>query len=162
MRIAMWSGPRNISTTMMYAFAARGDTAVMDEPFYAAYLARTGLDHPMREEIIAAGDTDPARVAATLTARPPAGKAILYQKHMCQHMVPGMPTDWMAETINELGKPLVAVESGTQFVLTSIIASLTSPASEIPWVPVTVSPSFLIVSDHSSPVNALTIAFVIG
>ncbi|HAW46218.1 MAG TPA: sulfotransferase family protein, partial [Roseovarius sp.] len=49
MHIAMWSGPRNLSTAMMYAFAARGDCAVVDEPFYAAYLAKTGLDHPMRD-----------------------------------------------------------------------------------------------------------------
>ena len=48
-RIAMWSGPRNLSTALMYAFAARGDCAVWDEPFYAAYLAATGIDHPMRE-----------------------------------------------------------------------------------------------------------------
>ena len=100
MRIAMWSGPRNISTTMMYAFAARGDTAVMDEPFYAAYLARTGIDHPMRDAVIAAGETDPSRVAADMKAPVPAGKALTYQKHMCQHMVPGIATDWMAETVN--------------------------------------------------------------
>ena len=66
MRIAMWSGPRNLSTAMMYAFAARGDCAVMDEPFYAAYLARTGLLHPMRDAILAAQPTDPARVVAQL------------------------------------------------------------------------------------------------
>ena len=53
-RIAMWSGPRNLSTAMMYAFSARGDCAVWDEPFYAAYLEATGIDHPMAAEIIAA------------------------------------------------------------------------------------------------------------
>ena len=63
MNIAMWSGPRNLSTAMMYAFAARGDCAVWDEPFYAAYLSATGIDHPMRDEIIAAHEADPARVA---------------------------------------------------------------------------------------------------
>ena len=64
-KLAMWSGPRNLSTAMMYSFAARGDCAVWDEPFYAAYLAATGADHPMREAILAAAETDPARVAAT-------------------------------------------------------------------------------------------------
>jgi hypothetical protein len=64
-RIAMWSGPRNLSTAMMYSFAARGDCAVWDEPFYAAYLKATGIDHPMTAEVIAAGEPDPARVAAT-------------------------------------------------------------------------------------------------
>lgn len=94
MRIAMWSGPRNLSTAMMYAFGARGDFAVRDEPFYAAYLARTGLDHPMRSQILAAGDTDPDRVAALCAAPPPPGKAHCYQKHMTQHMIAGFDRGW--------------------------------------------------------------------
>ena len=93
MRIAMWSGPRNLSTAMMYAFAARGDCAVMDEPFYAAYLARTGLLHPMRDAILAAQPTDPARVVAQLLGPVPAQKTHFYQKHMAQHMIPGIPRD---------------------------------------------------------------------
>jgi hypothetical protein len=67
-KLAMWSGPRNLSTAMMYSFAARGDCAAWDEPFYAAYLAATGADHPMREAILAAGETDPARALARLCA----------------------------------------------------------------------------------------------
>ncbi len=66
MRIAMWSGPRNLSTAVMYSFGARADCAVVDEPFYAAYLSRTGLRHPMREEIITSQPTDPAVVAQSL------------------------------------------------------------------------------------------------
>jgi len=100
MRIAMWSGPRNLSTAMMYAFAARGDCAVWDEPFYAAYLAMTGLAHPMREQIVAAGETDPARIAGRLTGSVPERRAHFYQKHMCQHMIPGIPRDWMSEVTN--------------------------------------------------------------
>ena len=57
----MWSGPRNLSTAMMYSFAARGDCAVWDEPFYAAYLAPPALDHPMTAEIIAAGRDGPGQ-----------------------------------------------------------------------------------------------------
>jgi hypothetical protein len=98
--IAMWSGPRNLSTAMMYSFAARGDCAVWDEPFYAAYLALTGLDHPMRAEIIAAGEVDPARVARACVAPPVEEKALFYQKHMTHHMVPGVPRDWMAGCTN--------------------------------------------------------------
>ncbi|TCO73446.1 HAD family hydrolase [Rhodovulum euryhalinum] len=100
MRIAMWSGPRNLSTAMMYAFAARGDCAVWDEPFYAAYLVRTGLTHPMRDQIVAAGATDPALVATRLTGPVPGDKPHFYQKHMCQHMVAGVPRDWMADVTN--------------------------------------------------------------
>jgi hypothetical protein len=94
MKIAMWSGPRNLSTAMMYAFAARGDCAVWDEPFYAAWLAETGSAHPMAAEIVAAHDSDPSRVAARCVAPPPEGKAHLYMKHMPHHMLPSFPLDW--------------------------------------------------------------------
>jgi hypothetical protein len=100
MRIAMWSGPRNLSTAMMYAFAARRDCAVVDEPFYAAYLARTGLDHPMRAEIMASQPVDPGRVVEGLTGPVPAQKPHFYQKHMAQHMIPGIPRDWVAGMVN--------------------------------------------------------------
>ncbi len=72
-RVAMWSGPRNISTAMMRAWENRPDTVVVDEPFYAAYLAATGLDHPVREEVLAAQPTDPESVVAGLSEPLPAG-----------------------------------------------------------------------------------------
>lgn len=68
MRIVAWSGPRNLSTAMMYAFGNRPDCEAMDEPFYAAYLAATGLDHPMREAVLASQPTDPAEVARACAA----------------------------------------------------------------------------------------------
>lgn len=91
----MWSGPRNLSTAMMYSFGARRDFAVVDEPFYAAYLTRTGLNHPMRDAIIASQSTDPDAVAALLTGPIPEGRSHFYQKHMTQHMIAGIPRDWM-------------------------------------------------------------------
>ena len=94
MRILAWSGPRNLSTAMMYAFGNRPDCAVSDEPFYAAYLAATGLDHPMRAEILAAQPSDPAAVARDCAGPPPGGRAHWYQKHMCQHMLDATPLDW--------------------------------------------------------------------
>lgn len=100
MRIAMWSGPRNISTALMYAFAARSDCAVWDEPFYAAYLATTGIDHPLRDQVIAAGQTDPAAVATACAGLPPGGKSLWYQKHMTMHMVEGFPLDFMHSCVN--------------------------------------------------------------
>lgn len=100
MRIAMWSGPRNLSTAMMYAFGNRADFAVVDEPFYAAYLARTGLNHPMRDEILASQSQDPKSVADSLLGPIPRGKPHFYQKHMTQHMLPGIPRDWMAGVHN--------------------------------------------------------------
>jgi len=95
MRIAMWSGPRNLSTAMMYSFGSRSDFAVVDEPFYAAYLAQTGLDHPMREAILASQSTDPAQVVDQLLGPIPGGQQHFYQKHMSQHMIPVMPRDWV-------------------------------------------------------------------
>jgi hypothetical protein len=100
MHIAMWSGPRNLSTAMMYAFAARPDFAVMDEPFYAAYLAQTGLDHPMRAEILASQPTEANAVIEQISGSIPGQEPHLYQKHMTQHMLPGIPRDWMAGVSN--------------------------------------------------------------
>lgn len=85
-RIAMWSGPRNISTTMMRSFSARSDCAVSDEPFYGAFLKDTGEDHPMAAEVIADMDCDWHSVAAVLRGDVPQGKAVWYQKHMPHHM----------------------------------------------------------------------------
>ena len=95
LRIAAWSGPRNISTAMMRAWESRGDCAVSDEPLYAHYLAATGLDHPGRDDVIAAGDTDWRRVAAALTGPVPGDRPVWYQKHMSHHLLPGLDTEWV-------------------------------------------------------------------
>lgn len=100
MKIACWSGPRNLSTAMMYAFAARGDCAVWDEPFYAAYLAATGLDHPLAAETIAAGLTDPDAVARACSETEPEEKPHFYQKQMAHHMLPDFPLGWAAKLTN--------------------------------------------------------------
>ncbi len=84
-RIAMWSGPRNLSTALMRSFGARADTVVTDEPFYGAYLRATGDDQPMRDAVIAAMDCDWQSVARTMSGPCPA--PIWYQKHMAHHMV---------------------------------------------------------------------------
>jgi Sulfotransferase domain len=96
LRLAMWSGPRNISTAMMRAWENRGDCAVVDEPLYAHYLEHTGLDHPGREAVIAAGETDWRKVAARLTGGAPEGKPIWYQKHMTHHLLPHIGREWLA------------------------------------------------------------------
>jgi hypothetical protein len=100
MKVAMWSGPRNLSTAMMYAFAARGDCAVVDEPFYAAYLAATGVNHPMRDAVIAAQNTDPALVAADCTGAIPQGLSLFYQKHMTLHMIPSFDRGFLRGLTN--------------------------------------------------------------
>ena len=104
--VAMWSGPRNISTAMMRAFENRHDTGVWDEPFYAHYLESTGLDHPMRSAVIDAGETDPDRVIARCLTPPDRQNrhgntpTLWFQKHMTVHMQPEIPLDWVAKTRN--------------------------------------------------------------
>ena len=93
-RICMWSGPRNISTTMMRSFENRADTAVIDEPFYAHYLSVTGYDHPMRDEVLKAQATDWRQVVRMLTRDEPA--PVFFQKQMCQHVTHEMSLDWAA------------------------------------------------------------------
>jgi hypothetical protein len=92
-RIAMWSGPRNISTAMMRSFENRPDCAVIDEPLYAHYLIETGVDHPMRADVLAAQRADWRAVTAELTTAEPA--PIYFQKHMCHHVTSSMGTDWL-------------------------------------------------------------------
>ncbi|MEM8848524.1 MAG: HAD family hydrolase [Pseudomonadota bacterium] len=92
MIVAAWSGPRNLSTAMMYSFANRPDFDAIDEPFYAAHLARTGRDHPLREAVLASQPTDPATVAERCAKD---GNPHVYQKHMAHHMHPGFPMDWV-------------------------------------------------------------------
>jgi hypothetical protein len=99
-RIAMWSGPRNISTAMMRSFGNRPDTAVIDEPFYAAYLAATGIDHPLRAATLASQPADWRDVVPHLLGPVPGGRAIFYQKHMTHHMLAGFGRAWMAQCRN--------------------------------------------------------------
>jgi hypothetical protein len=99
-RIAMWSGPRNISTAMMRAWGNRKDTTVIDEPFYAYYLKATGKQHPGAEEVIAAGETDWRKVVEQLTGPVPQGKKIYFQKQMAHHQLPEIDRRWLGALTN--------------------------------------------------------------
>ena len=109
LRIAMWSGPRNISTAMMRAWGNRADTVVVDEPLYAFYLKATGKEHPVAAEVIASGETDWRKVVAGLTRKdaPGAGESgrkgpspIFYQKQMTHHLLPEMGREWLGSLTN--------------------------------------------------------------
>jgi hypothetical protein len=99
-RIAMWSGPRNISTAMMRAWGNRPDTLVIDEPFYAFYLKATGKEHPGANEVIATGETDWQKVVAQLTSPLPNGKRIFFQKQMTHHLLPEVDREWLGAVMN--------------------------------------------------------------
>ena len=99
-RIAMWSGPRNISTAMLRAWENRDDTWVVDEPLYAHYLTQVAVAHPGVEEVIAHHETDWHAVVAALTGPIPHGRAIYYQKQMAHHWLPHLRGDWVLALTN--------------------------------------------------------------
>jgi hypothetical protein len=99
-RIAMWSGPRNLSTAMMRSWENRSDTVVMDEPLYATFLASTGFNHPAAFDVIAAGPADDDSAIAACVAPVPDGISISYQKHMAHHLLPHMDRTWLGEMRN--------------------------------------------------------------
>lgn len=95
-RLAVWSGPRNLSTALMRSFSSRADCVVSDEPFYAAYLAATGFEHPGRAEVLASQPQDWRVVAGNLASGPPPlDRPVWYQKHMAQHMREEMLGPWL-------------------------------------------------------------------
>jgi sulfotransferase family protein len=99
-RIAMWSGPRNISTAMMRAWGNLADSFVVDEPFYAYYLSATGKKHPVADVVIASGETDWRKIVAQLTGPVPNGKRIFFQKQMAHHLLPEVDREWLGAVTN--------------------------------------------------------------
>ncbi len=95
LRVAMWSGPRNISTAMMRSWANRADTFSLDEPFYAFYLAKTGKAHPGAEEVMAFHECDVDKIVDQITGPVPESLPVYYQKHMAHHLLPEMGRDWL-------------------------------------------------------------------
>ncbi len=100
LRLAMWSGPRNISTAMMRSWDNRNDTVVCDEPLYTHFLQATRKEHPGRDEVIAAGETDWNKVVAWLTGETPDGQRIFYQKHMTHHLLSHIDRCWLGRVTN--------------------------------------------------------------
>jgi len=95
LRLAMWSGPRNISTALLRSWENRPDTYVCDEPLYACFLKTTGAAHPGAKEIIAHYESDWQKVAEWLAGPIPEGKTIFYQKHMTHHLLPEIDRGWL-------------------------------------------------------------------
>ena len=96
----MWSGPRNLSTAMMYAFGNRVDTAIVDEPYYGAYLHHSGVEHPMNAEVLSSLSHEPEAISAYVTGPVPDGLKIWYQKQLAHHMLPQFSLDWVAQQEN--------------------------------------------------------------
>ena len=96
----MWSGPRNLSTALMYAFGNRADTTISDEPYYGAYLHHSGAKHPMNEIIIESQSKDPDLIGSALTGPVPKPFKIWYQKLITHHMLPKFSLDWVGKQKN--------------------------------------------------------------
>ncbi|MBL4661722.1 MAG: hypothetical protein JKY19_15285 [Alcanivoracaceae bacterium] len=100
-RIAMWSGPRNISTAMMRAWQNRTDTIVVDEPLYGPYLYKTKKQHPMYAEIIKdQGKDEKVIINQLVSAQLADNKSIYYQKHMCHHILDDYDLSWIKQLNN--------------------------------------------------------------
>jgi len=129
LRLAIWSGPRNISTAMMRSWGNRRDCFVCDEPLYAHYLQATGIDHPGRDEVLAHHETDWRKVIARLTGPVPEGKAIFYQKHMAHHLLPEIDRGWLDNLVNGF------LIRDPREMLTSLMKNLPHPRLEDTGLP---------------------------
>jgi hypothetical protein len=144
LRIAAWSGPRNISTAMMRSWENRPDTMVCDEPFYAHYLQETGLTHPGFEEVIHHHQTDPNKIIDSLTA--PSEFAVQYQKHMTHHLLPSISTDWIGEMTN------IFLIRHPREMLTSLMKQISEPTIEETGLPQQLALFESLCGDRETPI----------
>ena len=86
LRINCWSGPRNISTALMYSFRERVDTTVIDEPFYAHYLRVSGRKHPGYQEVLNSQDQYSEQVIENVIQSEYTTPVVFF-KQMCHHLV---------------------------------------------------------------------------
>lgn len=128
-RIAMWSGPRNISTAMMRSWGNRTDTVVCDEPLYAYYLLTTGAVHPGRDEVISRHECDWRKVVAELCGPIPDARSIFYQKHMAHHLLPEIDRAWLS------GLTHAFLIRNPREMLTSLVKNVSNPSIDDTGLP---------------------------
>ena len=129
LRLAVWSGPRNISTALMRSWGNRPDTFVVDEPLYSHYLKVTRAPHPGIDEIIGRHESDWQQVAASLTGPIPQGRTIFYQKQMAHHLLLEIERDWLSNLTH-----LFLIRDPRE-MLTSLMKVLPSPTIEDTGLP---------------------------
>ena len=99
-RICLWSGPRNVSTALMYSFSQRADTCVLDEPLYAHYLRVSKAPHPGAKEVLAVMENDGHRVVEQVILGN-CDRPVLFMKQMAHHLVE-IDRTFMAKVFNVL------------------------------------------------------------
>jgi hypothetical protein len=119
LRVNVWSGPRNVSTALMYSFAQRADTRVVDEPLYAHYLRVTGADHPGRDQVLASQDNEGAAVVRDVILGP-TDRPVLFLKQMAHHLVE-LDRGFLGQTRN------VILTRDPEEMLTSLIENIPEP-----------------------------------
>ncbi|CAN1232826.1 Branched-chain-amino-acid aminotransferase-like protein 2 [Linum perenne] len=120
--IHSWSAPRSLSTSLMYSFAQRDDTEVLDEPLYATFLKSTGVTRPCREQVLASMEADGDKVVKEVIFSP-GRKNYRFCKHISKQRLPGLPADLM--------------NKGKHFIL------IRNPLDILPSFDKVVPPSFL-------------------
>jgi len=143
-RINLWSGPRNVSTAVMYAFRERSDTSVVDEPLYAHYLSRTGVEHPAVQDVIKSQNTDGEAVVRDEmlgTAETP----VRFFKHMAHHLI-ALDTSFLGQMEN-----LLLTRDPLQ-MLPSLIHQVPNPTIEGTSLPAQVRMLDSILAAGGSPV----------
>ena len=143
-RINLWSGPRNVSTAVMYAFRERGDTSVVDEPLYAHYLSRTGVEHPALQDVIKSQDTDGESVVRTVLLGP-AETPVRFFKHMTHHLIE-LDTSFLGQMEN------ILLTRDPRQMLPSLIHQVPNPTVEGTSLPMQVSMLDRILDSGGSPI----------
>ncbi len=143
-RINLWSGPRNVSTAVMYAFRERGDTSVVDEPLYAHYLSRTGVEHPALQDVIKSQDTDGESVVRTVLLGP-AETPVRFFKHMTHHLIE-LDTSFLGQMEN------ILLTRDPRQMLPSLINQVPNPTVEGTSLPMQVSMLDRILDSGGSPI----------
>jgi len=143
-RISLWSGPRNVSTALMYSFRQRIDTSVVDEPLYAHYLARSGVEHPGRDDVLAAQDNDGEQVVRDVILGP-ARTPVLFLKNMAHHLG-GLDWAFLAELHN------VILTRDPAEMLPSLIKQVPDPDLEGTGLPMQVALLDAILDEGDDPI----------
>lgn len=115
----MWSGPRNISTAIMYSFRERSDTHVIDEPLYAHYLSTTDVRHPGDDEVIATMECDGPKVVRNVLLGEFKTEVVFF-KNMAHHLR-GLETEFLSRLEN------ILLTRHPADMLTSLIKQLPEP-----------------------------------